>query len=80
MRPCLFIGGPDDGSTHPAPDDAIGPRGAPVERCITAWRSAWAARLLWSTFTKASLTPTQALELLAGHYKACCVSQPGGRR
>ena len=82
MRPYLFIGDPDDGLTHPAPVDAE----------TLHWPSRIASRTTYHRLTLSlgyasigiyvheSLTPTQALELLADFYKAWCVNQPGGRQ
>lgn len=81
MQPCLFIGGNDDGLTHPAPDDAE----------ILQWPSGITGRETYSRRTLSlgdlsigvylheSLAPEQALNLLVGHYKAWCKNGPGSR-
>ena len=81
-QPYLFIGGPDDGLTNRAPDDAE----------TLHWPSGIASRTTYhrltlslgyaevQVFVHESLTPAQALELLAEHYRAWCINRPGGRR
>jgi hypothetical protein len=82
QQPCLFIGGNDDGLTHPTPDGAES----------LQWPSGLTSRERYhrvtlslgdvsaDIFVHESLTLEQALDLLTGHYKAWCVNRPGGRR
>jgi hypothetical protein len=81
MQGYLFIGGPDNGLTNPAPDG--------VE--ILHWPSGITGRETYvretlsiggaslTIFRHEGLTPEHVLELLAEHYKAWCLNRPGGR-
>jgi len=82
QHPCLFIGGPDDGVTNPAPDDAETLHWPSGITSRTTYRRP-ALSLGYASivvYVHESLTLMKALELLAGHYKAWCVNRPGGRR
>jgi hypothetical protein len=82
METCLFIGGPDDGLTHPVPDDVASlqwPSGIMGrERYHRVTLSVDDASI--PAYVHESLTPKQALNLLVEHYKEWCVNRPGGRR
>ena len=82
MQPCLFIGGNDDGLTHPMPDGAQTlqwPSGiASRETYISETLSVGDASI--AIYRHENLTPEEVLDLLVGHYKAWCVNRPGGRR
>jgi hypothetical protein len=82
MQGYLHVGGDNDGLTHPVPNDAetvTWPVG------VTS-REAYHRETLGlgyasvTVYIHESLTPTEALNLLVGHYKAWCVNRPGGRR
>jgi len=78
----IFIGGDSDGLNIPARHNAE----------TLHWPSGIGKRTTYHRLTLSlgyasievyvheSLTPTQALELLADFYKAWCVNRPGGRR
>jgi hypothetical protein len=82
MRPCLFIGGNDDGLTHPIPD---GVETLQWQVGITG-RETYNRQALslgdvsLTVYIHESLTPEQALKLLVEHYRAWRVNRPGGRR
>jgi hypothetical protein len=82
QQPCLFIGGNDDGLTHPAPDSAES----------LQWPSGLTSRERYhrvtlslddasaDIFVHESLTLEQALNRLVEYYKAWAINRPGGRR
>lgn len=82
MQPYLFIGGPDDALTNPAPDDAetlnwpVGVSGRTTYNRKTL--SLDGASIV--VYVHESLQPAQVLELLAAFYKAWCLNRLGGRR
>jgi hypothetical protein len=82
QQPCLFIGGNDDGLTHPAPDGAeslqwpVGITGRETYNRLTL--SLGDAAI--TVYIHESLTPTEALSRVIEHYKARAVNMPGGRR
>jgi hypothetical protein len=82
QHPCLFIGGNDDGLTHPMPDGAeslqwpVGITGRETYNRATLSLGDVSAAI----YIHESLTPEQALNRLVEHYKAWCVNRPGGRR
>jgi hypothetical protein len=84
QQPCLFIGGGDNGLTHPMPDDGAESLQWPVG--VSGRREIY-NRLALSLgdasivlYVHESLPPEQALNNLVEYYKAWCVNRPGGRR
>jgi hypothetical protein len=82
-QPCLFIGGDDDGLTHPVPSDAESlqwPVGVSGKKETYHRVTLSADDVSVSAFVHESLTTEQALDRLVTFYKAWSVSRPGGRR
>jgi hypothetical protein len=82
QQPCLFIGGNDDGLTHPIPDGSeslqwpVGITGKETYHRVTLSVD----DVSIPVYVHESLTPKQALNLLVEHYKAWAIHRPGGRR
>lgn len=81
QQPCLFVGGPDDGLTHPIPNGAetlqwpVGITGRETYNRHTLTLGGASTVV----YVHESLTPEQALNLLVDFYKAWCLHRPGGR-
>ena len=83
QHPCLFIGGDDDGLTHPAPDDAETlrwPSGVSGQRETYHRLTLSLGYADTAAYIHESLTPTQVLNDLVEFYKAWVINRPGGRR
>jgi len=82
MQGYLHIGGNDDGLTHPVPNDAetiqwpVGITGKDTYHRTTLS----VEDVSTVVYIHDSLSPREVLNLLVGHYKAWCVSRPGGRQ
>jgi hypothetical protein len=80
-QPCLFIGGNDDGLTHPIPDDAqslqlpVGITGRETYNRLTL--SLGDVSIV--VYVHESLTPEEVLSRLTDYYKAWTINRPGGR-
>jgi len=82
MECYLFIGGPHDGLSYPAADDAEfvqWPVGD-TDSDVYARETLSVGNAYTTIFRYESLTPEQVVVRLVHHYKAWCVNRPGGRQ